>query len=84
MTLNRMTVLIATIFLAMAAAIGVAVAAGGGGSTGGDSGGKLLPSGTMMLLPWEAHQRALDRVVYSPHHMCDPIKHPGMKSDIRF
>jgi hypothetical protein len=75
MTLNRMTILISAIFLALAAAIGVAAAAGG--QSGSPSHDKLMPIGTMTLLPWDAHELAMYKVTYHPHQMCDDVRHPA-------
>ncbi|MEP6666177.1 MAG: hypothetical protein ABJA81_07000 [Nocardioidaceae bacterium] len=75
MKINRMAVVIASTFLALFAAAGVAAATGGGNAH--NPSGKASPSQVGTLTPW--HHTQPVTVIYRPHMICEEFNHDVLK-----
>jgi hypothetical protein len=78
MKVNRVTVVIASTFLALSAATGVAAAAGSHSAHSGHSpSSKSSSFEVKTLTPW--YRMPPGKVVYRPHMMCEEFNHDVMK-----
>lgn len=86
MTLNRLTVAIATLFAALLVAALVLAAGAASSSASPTHSMYRSPFQVGTLVPWSHKQPVYAKVVYHPHTMCPELRHPApaMKQSPKF